>query len=173
MHVEVLLALNVFFFKFQVSEVQCCFYECLVFSQGFLDRNDVFLMYTKKYFNMFHSNYVVLYIQKICMFVQNFLSYFHFSDCSYNIMNTWNGIKGYLRYKTIPAQNVSFEAQVKKMLILQKSYVPFSRFSTFCIFNHSMIYQILCHDEYWYMRQRAFLNISFEPQLIKSPSLAN
>ena len=67
---------------------------------------------------MFHSNYVVLYIQKICMFVQNFLSYFHFSDCSYNIMNTWNGIKGYLRYKTIPAQNVSFEAQVKKMLIL-------------------------------------------------------
>ena len=120
---------------------------------------------------MFHSNYVVLYIQKICMFVQNFLSYFHFSDCSYNIMNTWNGIKGYLRYKTIPAQNVSFEAQVKKMLILQKSYVPFSRFSTFCIFNHSMIYQILCHDEYWYMRQCAFLNISFEPQLIKSPNL--
>ena len=36
----------------------------------------------------------------------------------------------------------------------------------FCIFNHPLIYQI--YDiEYWYLRQGAFLNISFEPQLIK------
>ena len=29
------------------------------------------------------------------------------------------------------------------------------------------------HDEYKYLRQGAFLNISFEPQLIKSPNLGN
>ena len=29
------------------------------------------------------------------------------------------------------------------------------------------------HNEYEYMRQGAFLNILFEPQLIKSPNLAN
>ena len=29
------------------------------------------------------------------------------------------------------------------------------------------------HDEYKYLRQGAFLNITFEPQLIKSPNLEN
>ena len=51
-------------------------------------------------------------------------------------------IKGYLHYKTITSQNESFEAQVKNFFISQKSYVPFSRYSSFCIFNHPMIYQI-------------------------------
>ena len=50
--------------------------------------------------------------------------------------------KGYLRYKTITSQNISSEAQVKNFFILQKSCVPFSRFSSFRIFNHPIIYQI-------------------------------
>ena len=56
-------------------------------------------------------------------------------------------IKGNLHYKTITSQTVSSEAQVKNFLILRKSYVLFLRYSSFCIFNHPMIYQI-CHDEY-------------------------
>ena len=51
-------------------------------------------------------------------------------------------VKYYLRYKTITSQNVSFEAQFKNFLTSSKSYVPFSRYSRFCIFNHPMIYQI-------------------------------
>ena len=51
-------------------------------------------------------------------------------------------LKGYLRHKTITSQNVSYEAQVKNFYILQKSYVPFSRCSSFSIFYHPMIYQI-------------------------------
>ena len=43
---------------------------------------------------------------------------------------------------TITSQNVSHEAQVKYFFILQKSCVLFSRYSSFCIFNHSVIYQI-------------------------------
>ena len=50
--------------------------------------------------------------------------------------------KGYLRYKTITPQNVLSEAQAKNFFISWKSYVPFSRYSSFCIFNHPMIYQI-------------------------------
>ena len=50
-------------------------------------------------------------------------------------------VKGYLRYKTITSQNVSPEAQVKNFFDSQKSYVPFSRYSSFSIFNHPMIYQ--------------------------------
>ena len=77
-------------------------------------------------------------------------------------------IKGYLHYKTITSQNVSSDAQVKNFFISEKSYIPFSRYSNFCIFNYTMIYQI-CDI----MRQGTFLNISFEPQLMKSPNLAN
>ena len=51
-------------------------------------------------------------------------------------------IKGYLRYKTITSQNVPFEAQIKNFFISNKNYVPFSRYSSFCIFSHPMIYQI-------------------------------
>ena len=34
------------------------------------------------------------------------------------------------------------EAQVKILFVSWKSYVPLSRYSSFCIFNHHMIYQI-------------------------------
>ena len=49
-----------------------------------------------------------------------------------------SGIKGYLRYKTITSQNVSSETQVKNFFC----YVLFSRYSSFCIFNHPLIYQM-------------------------------
>ena len=62
-------------------------------------------------------------------------------------------IKGYLYYKTT-----------------SHGYVTFSRYSSFRIFNHPMIYKI-CDAKY--MRQGAFFDISFEPQLIKSQNLAN
>ena len=51
-------------------------------------------------------------------------------------------IKDYLRYKTITSQNVRSEAQVKNFFILYKSYILFSRYSSFCILNDHMIYQI-------------------------------
>ena len=51
-------------------------------------------------------------------------------------------IKGYLCYKTITSQNVRSEAQVKNCFVSYKSYVLFSRYSSVCIFNHSMIYEI-------------------------------
>ena len=51
-------------------------------------------------------------------------------------------IKGYLRYKTITSQIVPSEAQIRIFFISQKNFVPFSRYSSFCIFNHHMIYQI-------------------------------
>ena len=50
--------------------------------------------------------------------------------------------KGYFRYKTITYRNVSSGAQVKNFFILWKSDFLFSRYSSFCIFNHLMIYQI-------------------------------
>ena len=51
-------------------------------------------------------------------------------------------LKGYLHYKTITSQSVLSEAQVKKFFISQKSYVLFSRYSSFCGFGHPAIYQI-------------------------------
>ena len=51
-------------------------------------------------------------------------------------------VKGYLRYKMITFQNVSFEAQIKNFFLSEKNYVPFSRYSSFCIFEYPMIYQI-------------------------------
>ena len=53
-----------------------------------------------------------------------------------------NSIKGYLCYKMITSQNVPPIAQIKNFFISYKNYVPFSRYSNFCIFNHPMIYQI-------------------------------
>ena len=47
--------------------------------------------------------------------------------------------QGYLSYKTITSQNVLSEAQVENFFILQKSYVPFSKYSSFCIFKYPMI----------------------------------
>ena len=37
---------------------------------------------------------------------------------------------------------VSYERQVKNFFISKKSCVPFSEYSSFCMFNHSIIYQI-------------------------------
>ena len=54
----------------------------------------------------------------------------------------FNIFKDYLCHKLITSQNVSSEAQVKNFFMLQKSYVSFLRCSSFCIFNHPMIYQI-------------------------------
>ena len=83
-------------------------------------------------------------------------------------------IIGYLRHKRITFQNLSSQAQVKNFFILYK-HVPFSRHSSFCVFNHLMINQIcdvmMSHRD-MIMRQGAFLNKGFEPRLIKSPNLA-
>ena len=50
--------------------------------------------------------------------------------------------KGYLHYRAVTSQNMSSKVQVKNFFILQKNYVPFSRYSSFCSFNHTMFYQI-------------------------------
>ena len=45
-------------------------------------------------------------------------------------------------YKMITSQNVPSDAQIKNFSISQKNCVPFSRYSSFCIFNQPMICQI-------------------------------
>ena len=50
--------------------------------------------------------------------------------------------KGCLHCKMITSQNVGSEIQIKSFSLLQQNYVPFSRYSSFSIFNHPMIYQI-------------------------------
>ena len=50
--------------------------------------------------------------------------------------------RGNLWYISITSQNESLQALVTNFFISQKGYVPFSRYSNFCIFNHSIIYQI-------------------------------
>ena len=52
------------------------------------------------------------------------------------------GLKVYLCYKTINSWNVPSKVQIKNFFISKKNYVPFSRYSSFCIFNHPIIYQI-------------------------------
>ena len=52
------------------------------------------------------------------------------------------GLKDYLCYKTINSWNVPSKVQIKNFFISKKNYVPFSRYSIFCIFNYSIIYQI-------------------------------
>ena len=51
-------------------------------------------------------------------------------------------LKGYHRHKMITSQNVPYEVQFGDFFVSKKSYVPFSRYSNFCIFDHPMIYQI-------------------------------
>ena len=51
-------------------------------------------------------------------------------------------IKVYFRCKTITSQNVPSETQFNNFFVSQSNYVPFSRYSSFCIFTHLMIYQI-------------------------------
>ena len=61
-----------------------------------------------------------------------FLSFFIFFSCScFKVTSS----------KTITSQDVLSEARVKKLFIPLKSYVLFSRYSSFCI-KHPMIYQI-------------------------------
>ena len=83
-------------------------------------------------------------------------------------------IIGYVRHKRITFQNLPSQVQVKNFFILYK-HVPFSRYYSFCVFNHLMINQIcdvmMSHTD-MIMRQGAFLNKGFEPRLIKSPNLA-
>ena len=79
--------------------------------------------------------------------------------------------KGYLCYKTITSKNVLAEARIKNFkqvrnFVSQKSYVTFSRYSSFCIFNHPIFLSNLQH-------QGAFLNIYFESQLINPSNLVN
>ena len=112
------------------------------------------------------ANYELIYTN----YEFRFTSY-KFTFTSYELKSMIYEFKGYLRYKTIASQNVSSEAQIKNFFISQKNYVPFSRYSSFCIFNHPMIYQIC--DVMMSFWQDAFLNISFEPQLMKSPNLAS
>ena len=60
-----------------------------------------------------------------------------------------------------------------RIFLFQRKVVPFSRYSSFCIFNHPLIYQIcevMMSISTWNGR---FLNISFEPQLINPPNLDN
>ena len=66
-----------------------------------------------------------------------------FSVCLMNqFFQTSVLLNSYLCYKKIISQNVSSEAQVKNFFISYTSYVPFLRYSSFCIFNHPMIYQM-------------------------------
>ena len=51
-------------------------------------------------------------------------------------------LKGYLCYRTITSQNVPSKTQIKNFFISKKNYVSFPRYSSFCIFNYPMIYQI-------------------------------
>ena len=51
-----------------------------------------------------------------------------------------SNFKGYLCYKTITPQSVLSGTHVNFFFV--KRYVPFSRYSSFCIFSHPMIYQI-------------------------------
>ena len=48
-------------------------------------------------------------------------------------------LKGYLQYKMITPQNVLSLAQLKNFFILWKNYVPFLRYSSFCVFSHPVI----------------------------------
>ena len=57
------------------------------------------------------------------------------------LITAWSLCKGYLRHKTIASQKVSSETQVKNFFVLL-SYILLSRYSSFCMFNQSMVYQM-------------------------------
>ena len=89
-----------------------------------------------------------------------------------NFFKRWEFcFKGYLCCKMITSQNVSSE--VKNFFISRKSYVPFSRYTSFCVITISWFAKPVTSWWVLVMRQGSFLNISFEPQLIKSPNLSN
>ena len=73
---------------------------------------------------------------------------FRLGNCRSSFRNRWikkktatpkNSVKGYLCYKT--TENLSYEVQVKNFFMSEESYLPFSRYSSFYIFNHPMIYE--------------------------------
>ena len=94
------------------------------------------------------------------MFIQNLFTWI----CSF---------KGYLHYKMITSQNVPSEAQIKNFFISYKNYVPLSRYSSFCIFNSPVIYQICDVKMSISTWDKVHFLISFEPQLIKSSNLVS
>ena len=77
------------------------------------------------------------YFKKKEWFLWQIVYYSHFG---YSLGLMLRYFKGYLRWKTIIFENVSSEAQAKDFLVLWKSYLPLSRYSSF--FNHPMICQI-------------------------------
>ena len=101
----------------------------------------------KKIFNVFHYKKMLKHCPYSFLLS---LSTWCYSRCTLiknKLILTY--VKGYLRCKMITPQNLSSEAQVKSFFISWKTYVPFSRYSSFCISNHSMIYQmswVLVHE---------------------------
>ena len=60
----------------------------------------------------------------------------------YHYLSNYRELKIYPRCKTVTSQNVLSEAQLKNFFVSYKNYVPFWRYSSFCIFSHPMIYEI-------------------------------
>ena len=52
----------------------------------------------------------------------------------------WFIVKVYLRYKTITSQNVPSKAQIRNFFILQKNYVPFSRYPNMSTIKNGQIF---------------------------------
>ena len=70
-------------------------------------------------------------------------------------------IKGYLCYTMITSQNLSSEAQIKNLL-RRKTMFCSQDTQVLCFQQSHNLPNLWCHYEYWYMRQGALLNISFE-----------
>ena len=73
----------------------------------------------------------------------------------------------------ITTQNVSSEAQVQIFLFRGKVLFRSQDIEVFVFLTIPWFTNLWRDNEYYYMRQGAFLNITFEPQLVKSPNLAN
>ena len=67
-------------------------------------------------------------------------------------------------YKTVTSQNVSYEAQVKNFLPRRKVMFRSQDIQVFVLLTINYLRNLWIHDEYWYIRQGTFLNISLEPQ---------
>ena len=83
-----------------------------------------------------------------------------------------NGFKGCLRYKTITSQNMLSGAQFKRFFyFIEKFCSVLKTLKFFYIKRPHDLPNLWRHDDYQYTRQGAFLDISFKPQLIKSPNV--
>ena len=121
---------------------------------------------------IFKQKYFSCYVLSIDQVSLSGCLYFIFKGLSMKqITNNKFSFKGYLCCKMIISQNVSSE--VKNFFISRKSYVPFSRYPSFCVITISWFTKPVTSWWVLVMRQGSFLNISFEPQLIKSPNLSN